>query len=106
MEHKSGLENLISLIEFWVLFPPEIRYATPCFMLGTFLGLVAVIIAIGGRCTGPDRTLICSSLHILAGTIINFEQIKIRTVPNRIQVSIDSHPQSGRTFLGGLLCAF
>lgn len=46
----------------------EIRYATPCFMLGTFIGLVALIIAIGGRCTGPDRTLICSSLHILAGT--------------------------------------
>jgi hypothetical protein len=36
-------------------------------MLGTFIGLVALIIAIGGRCTGPDRTLICSSLHILAG---------------------------------------
>lgn len=54
-------------VEYTPDFLNKLRYATPCFMLGTFLGLVAVIIAIGGRCTGPDRTLICSSLHILAG---------------------------------------
>jgi hypothetical protein len=52
-------------------------------VLGTFIGLVALIIAIGGRCTGPDRTLVCSSLHILAG---NYLSIKPRLSFNHLEI--------------------
>lgn len=77
----SFLFLYLSFSLFFLLFDYLIRYATPCFLLGSFIGLVAIVVALGGRCTGPDRTLICSSLHILAGNKKQRQRIESTIFP-------------------------
>ena len=66
----------INIHSFWLDYMHGFRYATPCIVIGSFISVVALIIALAGPCSSPDRTLVCSSLHILAG-IINSERYNI-----------------------------
>jgi len=87
----ARIVNGVNMHCFWLDYVNGCRYATPCIVVGSFISVVALIIALAGPCSSPDRTLVCSSLHILAGTI-NFERYNMCMTPrhkNEIKNKID-----------------